>query len=405
MVMIIKKGVARKGSLFFFDREIQDSCVRYVILKNRNLREGVTTGTCATAAAMASALWQRTGNCPDMAAVDTPSGKTVYLHIIKKAYPVCGVIKDAGDDPDVTHGCEICAQVEIGTDDGALTFIGGKGVGVITVPGLKLPVGEPAINPVPRQMIETHVRKVIGSLRAKVTVSVPEGEALASRTFNPRLGIKGGISILGTSGIVRPMSEDALKESLSVELGVRLAESKNIALVPGNAGEEALHRHFDGDIACVQMSNYVGYMLDEALNMGAQSVLIAGFAGKLVKIAADIMNTHSHVADGRRETVCTYAALEGASVDIIQELFQCKTAQGTIDVLKKYNLSYLWSKIAEAGCEKCRLRTGGRLAAGMIIFDKDLNIIGVSDQAEDILDRMGLSYPDLDRIRKRTEDV
>lgn len=367
----------------------------------KQLREGVTTGTCATAAAMASALWQTDGKCPEAVAVDTPSGKTVRLEICQLTYPDCAVIKDAGDDPDVTNGCSVCASVEIAENAGDMTFVGGDGVGTVTLPGLKLPVGEPAINPVPRQMIEEHVRKVIADKGAKVTIWVPEGAEITKKTFNPRLGIVGGISILGTTGIVRPMSEDALKESLSVELGVRLAASKQIVLVPGASGEDALQQHFGQAMNCAQMSNYVGYMLDEALRMGAERILIAGFAGKMVKLAADIMNTHSHVADGRRETICTYAALNGASIEIIRALFESKTARHTTELLKQYHMSWLWSQIAEAGSEKCRLRVLGQIPVEMIIFDEHKEILGVSQHVEEMLQAMGIEYQDFDRVRNK----
>lgn len=358
--------------------------------EKKHLREGLTTGTCAAAAAMASAIWQMKGSCPETVCVELPIGRQVYLDVMTLDYPSCAVIKDAGDDPDVTNGCKVCACVALSVSDGEITFEGGEGIGKVTLPGLKLPVGEPAINPVPRQMIADHVRKVIGKRAARVTVFVPGGDVLALKTFNPRLGVMGGISILGTTGIVRPMSEDALKESLSAELSVRLAATKHIALVPGGAGEDALRAHFKENVACVQMSNYVGYVLDEAVRMGAESLLVAGPVGKLVKVAADIMNTHSHVADGRREVVCTYAALNGAPTEVICEIFEAKTLRQTVDILEKYQLSYLWDQIAEAACEKCRLRTMKKIPIGLILFDHEQRIIGKSSQLDDVLRLMGI---------------
>lgn len=334
---------------------------------------------------MASAVWQLHHECPKAVEVDTPSGRKICLEIVPVHYPKCGVVKDAGDDPDVTNGCLVCAEVAISGDIGDITFCGGEGIGTVTAPGLKVDVGEPAINPVPRQMIREHLRKIIGDKAAKVIISVPGGDVLAKKTFNPRLGITGGISILGTSGIVRPMSEEAMKESLSVELGFRLASGKNVAFVLGQTGETAVHQLFGAEIQCVQISNYIGYMLDEAVRMGAETILIAGFAGKLVKVAADIMNTHSHVADGRRETVCTYAALNGADTAIIRELFECRTVQKTIDVIRTHHLEMIWDQIAEAGCEKCRLRTGNALNIGMVLFDSQHQILGASENAQAII--------------------
>ena len=175
------------------------------------LREGYTTGVCAAAAALASVLWQTTGTCPERIAYTLPSGKPLSLAVEPQEAPICGIRKDAGDDPDQTNGCLVCAKVKIGTTDGAVTFQAGEGVGIVTKKGLRVPVGEPAINPVPRTMITEAVRSVIGTRSAIVTVSVPNGEQIAERTFNGRLGIVGGISILGTTGVVRPMSEEAVR--------------------------------------------------------------------------------------------------------------------------------------------------------------------------------------------------
>ena len=353
-------------------------------MKEKILREGVTTGTCATACAYASAIWQKTGSCPAAVEVDTPVGRRVQLEIIAESYPKCSVIKDAGDDPDITDGCRVSAVTDIKAEDGPIVFIGGVGIGTVTEPGLKLPVGEPAINPVPRQMIETHVRKVIGGLGAAVTVSIRDGETLAEKTFNPRLGIVGGLSVLGTTGIVRPMSDEAMKDSLSAELSVRLSKTKHVVFVPGNSAETALLEKY-GRMDFVQISNYVGYMLDEACRMEAETILIAGFAGKLVKVAADIMNTHSHVADGRRETVCTFAALNGAQRPLIEKLYQCRTIQKNIEVIKEAGLECIWDQIAETAAHKCRLRTGGDIKIGVMLLDKDGETIGSSENISDVI--------------------
>lgn len=354
----------------------------------KELREGVTTGTCATGAMMASVIWQQTGTCPEFVTVDTPSGRSVYLEVVKHDYPICSVTKDAGDDPDVTNGASITACVVIGDEDGDVIFKGGEGVGTITLPGLKLPVGEPAINPVPREMMISHIRKLIGEKSAIITISVPGGREIARKTFNPRLGIVDGISILGTSGIVRPMSEEAMKESLSVELKFQLEKTKHIAFVLGQNGEDTVHHLYGDKVVCVQISNYIGYMLDEALSMGAETILISGAAGKLVKVAADIMNTHSHVADGRRETICTYAALNGADQSMIKALFDCKTVKKTIEVVRDFELTGIWDQIAEAGCEKCRLRTCGDIQIAMVLTDTEEHVIGKSQDADRIIERV-----------------
>lgn len=353
-------------------------------MEKKKLREGVTTGTCAAACAMASALWQTSGECPASVKVDTPAGRTVILEVIAGKYPLCSVVKDAGDDPDVTDGCLVSALTRIKEENGGISFIGGDGIGTVTAPGLKLPVGEPAINPVPRQMIESHVRKIIGARAASITVSIRDGEALAKKTFNPRLGIVGGLSVLGTTGIVRPMSEEAMKESLLAELSVRLKESGHLVFVPGNSAEEVLKEKY-GPMCFVQISNYVGYMLDEACRLRAKTILLAGFAGKLVKVAADIMNTHSHVADGRRETVCTFAALNGGGKELIGKLYECKTIQKNVEVIKEAGMEFIWAQIAEKAREKCCLRTGGEIDIAVMLLDKDGNIIGSSENTDEVI--------------------
>ncbi|MDE5754659.1 MAG: cobalt-precorrin-5B (C(1))-methyltransferase CbiD, partial [Oscillospiraceae bacterium] len=197
-----------------------------------NLRNGYTTGTCATAASLASVIWQTTGKIPDSVEVLLQSGGKLRLeiqnvqeipemHDSKKygKFP-CGVIKDAGDDVDVTNHCLVISSVRILAHDGDVKFSAGEGIGIVTRKGLKIPVGEPAINPVPRAMITKAIRSVIGTKAAYVKISVPGGEKMAQRTFNPRLGIQNGLSILGTTGIVRPMSQDAVKESLRLELSM-----------------------------------------------------------------------------------------------------------------------------------------------------------------------------------------
>lgn len=209
----------------------------------KKLREGVSTGSCMTGGAAAAALWLTTGKCPDVVRVDTPIGKTLYLDVIPKAPGTCAIIKDAGDDPDVTHGSEIITRVDLLPGEGEIRFAGGEGVGTITQEGLKLPVGEPAINPVPRDMAVKALRKIIGSRGALVTVTIPGGEELAKKTFNPRLGIVGGLSVLGTTGIVRPMSEEAMKDSLLAELDMYARQGhRSILFVLGTTGENALKK-------------------------------------------------------------------------------------------------------------------------------------------------------------------
>lgn len=355
-----------------------------------NLREGYTTGSCAAGAALASALWLKEGTCPDCVEIITPIGRKLVLDIQAFEDGWCGVVKDAGDDPDVTDGCMVMAKVQVAEIKGPVTFVAGPGVGIVTQPGLKLPVGEAAINPVPRVMIEKAVRSVIGESGAAITVSIPGGEKLAQKTFNGRVGVVGGLSVLGTTGIVRPMSEEAVKESLVLEMNVRLCQNKkDLVFVTGMSGEQAVLDKYGRHLCCIHVSNYMGFMLDQAAKAGVRTILIAGFAGKLVKLAADIMNTHSHVADGRRETMCTFAALAGAPQDVIQEIYACRTVQGAIEVIDEYGYGRIWNRIAETAAEKCRLRTHGTIHIGVILLDKNQNVLGQSQNAHRILQDLG----------------
>ncbi|MGN1402987.1 MAG: cobalt-precorrin-5B (C(1))-methyltransferase CbiD [Ruminococcus sp.] len=350
------------------------------------LREGYTTGSCAAAASLASALWQVTGICPEQVELETPAGVTLRLEIQEVSQGVCGVIKDGGDDPDETNGCLVTAKVEISDKPGEIRFYAGEGVGIITRKGLKLPVGEPAINPVPRQMIEKALRSVIGQRGAAVTISVPGGAEIAVKTFNGRLGIQGGLSILGTTGIVRPMSEEAVKESLCLELSMCRAEyGTACALVTGYAGEKYLRKQYDPCGGIVLCSNYLGYLLDCAEEMGFTHILLAGRPGKLVKPAADIMYLHSHTAGGQREVLCTHAALAGTSTDQVRQLYQCNTTSQMQELLSAFGLGEtVWASVAESACENCMRRTHGKIQVGMMLLDEKDQILAKSQLAETV---------------------
>ena len=360
----------------------------------KKLREGITTGSCAAGAALASVLWQTKGSCPKAVKITTPSGRELELKIDLLKDGWCGVVKDSGDDPDVTDGCVVAAKVEItpGTEvlaqdrESSISFKAGEGVGTVTLPGLKLPPGEPAINPVPRQMIAGAIRPYLNGRDACVTVSIPGGEELAKKTFNSRVGVEGGLSVLGTTGIVRPMSEEAMKDSLALEMKVKVSQgNRRLVFVPGAGGEKAAKALWGRDLCCVLVSNYIGFMLDEALNLGVEGIVVAGFAGKLVKLAADIMNTHSHVADGRRETLCTFAALTGAPTALIKKIYDSLTVQGAMDVIKEAGYSHIWQDIARTGAKKCMMRLQNQIPVAVVLLDGSGQILGKSQNVEDIL--------------------
>ncbi len=353
---------------------------------NMKLREGFTTGSCAAAAAQASALRVLTGRTPTQVEILTPSGRNLLLNIVELAYPWCGVIKDAGDDPDVTDGMTVAASVSLYEEAGPIKFCAGKGVGVVTLPGLKIPPGEPAINPAPRKMIESALRDVIGSRGARVTISIPGGEEKAVRTLNPRLGIAGGLSILGTTGVVRPYNLESVHESFALELST-FAQSglKILGLTFGNTGEAAMRKAFGLQGRCImRVGNYIGWVLDEAARQNFHAVLICGHPGKLLKVAAGTFDTYNRTGDGRREVLCTHAALAGCDEGIVRKLYECPTTEVAMQIIHAEHLDFLWEKIAEAAAKRVEDRMcgtlpgGGKLEAGVAFLDNGGKILGAS---------------------------
>lgn len=344
----------------------------------KELREGFTTGSCAAAAALASCLWQRDGACPERVGIVVPAGKTFAPEIIAHGGYVCGVIKDGGDDPDITTGSEVRARVRLMESDGGIRFLAGDGVGTITLPGMKLPVGEAAINPVPRRMIEQAVRQVFPARAAEVTVSIPGGEELAKRTFNPRLGVVGGLSVLGTTGVVRPMSEEALKETIRLELSVRKSQgAEEIGLVFGSQGERAANALFPC-MQAVQMSNFVGFALDSAAELGFLRVILLGQPGKLVKVSGGSMQTHSQYGDGRRETLIAHLALMGAPVELLEFVRQSVTLDGCISPIYDAGFDAVWTHLADAAAAYAAARIHGEMRVDAVMLDAKGQILGRS---------------------------
>ena len=342
----------------------------------KTLREGFTTGSCAAAAALACCLWQRDGSCPERVEIKTPEGRVYSPRILPHEGGCCGVIKDSGDDPDLTNGMEVIVSVSLEAQDGPVSFRAGEGVGTVTRPGLKVPVGEAAINPVPRRMMEEAVRSVYPTRAACVTVSIPGGEEAARKTFNPRLGIEGGLSVLGTSGIVRPMSDEALKDSLLEELNMHAAQGhRRLIYTFGNQGEEAMHALFP-DLPVVQVSNEIGWMLDRALELGMEYILLGGHPGKLAKVSAGIMQTHSHTADGRREAIITQLARMAAPLELIEAVYASDTTEAAAAAIRQAGFAQVWDRLAEAAQRCCSLRTRGAMRIDVVFVDGQGQILG-----------------------------
>ncbi|SCX86803.1 cobalt-precorrin 5B C1-methyltransferase [Lachnospiraceae bacterium XPB1003] len=308
------------------------------------MRKGFTTGSCAAAASKAAAYMLLSGDVKNSIRIDTPAGTvfdTPVNNITRSLDAVtCSVTKDGGDDPDVTTGTEIFVTVKKNDKASGVKIEGGEGVGVVTKPGLDQPVGEAAVNHVPREMIRDNVTEVCNLFDytggITVTVSVPGGEELALRTFNPRLGIEGGISIIGTSGIVEPMSESALIDTIHIELRQRKEMGfEDIVIAPGNYGQDFLKDFYGYDIdKSVKCSNYIGRTLDSVAELGFKRVLLTGHVGKLIKISGGIMNTHSSEADCRMELMAAWTLKAGGTIETATAILDCVSTEAAIEVIK-----------------------------------------------------------------------
>lgn len=366
----------------------------YIQVGQKKLRCGYTTGTCATATALASAMALTQGTAPPVVTVDTPSGIPVDLELLStergEDFAISAVLKDSGDDPDITRGARIEGKVSWQNAPG-ITIQGGQGVGKVTQPGLDQPVGAWAINSVPRAMITQALTPYLpeGDRGFLVEISIPEGETLAKRTFNPRLGILGGLSILGTSGIVRPMSEEALMDSIRLELSILRARGvEHLILTPGNYGED-----FSEKVLCLPpdhtalCSNYIGFAIDCGVQQGFSSLLFVGHLGKLSKVAAGTMQTHSKYADPRREVFCTHAALAGGDRALVTALYGCVTADATIPLLQEAGiLEETMVSMAKAMEDHLRHRAG-EMEIGALFFSNHYGILGQTPGAETLVER------------------
>ena len=348
------------------------------------LRWGISTGTCAAAAAKAAAMRAAGLPPPGRVAVTLPSGEIAELDVVCLDDGRCGVVKDAGDDLDATDGVTVIAAVTLGEPNGPISFAAGEGVGTVTLPGLKIPPGEPAINPMPREMIERAVRTVIETRAAAVEISIPGGRELAERTFNKRLGIEGGLSILGTTGRVRPMDERALFESLSLELSTHAARGRRAVLLTfASTGERAAQAAWDlRPDRIVQVANEIGFALDECVRLGIQRVVLAGHPGKLLKVAAGSFDTHNRVSDGRFEALCTHVALATGSCALLPELYACNTTEAAMNLMaKKMNdgtCAQIWNALAERAAVRCRDRAFGDLDVAAAFLENDGSLLGQS---------------------------
>lgn len=367
-------------------------------INGKLLRCGYTTGSCAAGAAKAAAQMLLTGNRVDSVELDTPKGIRLTLDILDAVMDgdraSCAVRKDSGDDPDVTAGMLVYATAE--RIESGITIDGGEGVGRVTKPGLDQPVGAAAINSTPRRMIAENVSRICADFGYSggiaVTVSIPVGRELAARTFNPRMGIEGGLSVLGTSGIVEPMSNQALVDTIALELRQLAAKgSRRLLLTPGNYGRDfaadKLHLRVD---ECVSCSNFIGDAIDAAVECGFKEILLVGHIGKLVKLGIGQTNTHSSAGDGRMETLVTCALLCGAETPLLRQIAGCVTTDAALEHLRSAGLKDAVCALLGQRIEATLLRrVPADIDIGYVLFTNREDLGGLlheSDNAERLMD-------------------
>lgn len=370
----------------------------FVYVGGKRLRRGFTTGSCAAAASKAAVQMLLSGSRVEYVDLVTPKGIPIHVPVedisVSPDSVSCAVRKDGGDDADDTNGALVYAKVSRKASEG-IDVDGGVGVGRVTRRGLDQPVGNAAINRVPRSMIKEAVEDVCGAYGytggISVEISVPEGERIAERTFNSRLGIVGGISILGTSGIVEPMSETALLGSIKAEMKVFMAPGRRYLLtVPGNYGKDFLASYPDLEgQQPVECSNFIGDFLDMAVELGAEGVLLVGNLGKLVKLAGGIMNTHSRNADSRMEILASNAVMAGADAETARRVMGCVSTDDALEVLSEKGLVGPTMDVLIPKMEfHMNHRVKGALKVAAITFSSEFGVLGETPSARELLKKI-----------------
>lgn len=376
---------------------------RFITKDGKKLRRGYTTGSCAAAASKAAAIMLLGGGILETVYLMTPCGigLTLIVHeIMRGEHSVsCGIVKDSGDDPDVTNGMTVYALVEKTDMPHEILIDGGEGIGRVTKPGLDQPVGKAAINSTPRRMITEEMRQVCedygyrGGL--KVTISAPAGVELAKKTFNPRLGIVGGLSILGTTGIVEPMSDEAVVETIRTELSMRAASGKTVVLfTPGNYGADYIKNelHIVPE-AAVTTSNFIGDAFSLAAEFGFKGALLVGHIGKLIKVAGGMFHTHSRFGDCRMEIFASHAGMCGASADVVQRIMDSATTDDMLAILEKAGLrqAVMESVMARMHFHLIH-RPVGSMTVGAVTFSNVHGILGKTEAADTLLEKIREEY-------------
>ena len=346
----------------------------------KNLRSGYTTGACAAAGVKAALILFLSGKVVSEVEIKALNGTPITIPIksIKKIADdkICAeVVKFSGDDPDITNGVSIFTTTKLILGD-KIIFKAGVGVGKVTKAGLQLKIGEPAINPKPRELIRK-IAEEFNISGLEVEISIPEGVELAKKTLNPVLGVEGGLSIIGTTGILRPMSEEAFKNSLIPQIEVAKAAGFNeLVFVPGKIGENiAIKLGYERE-SIIQTSNFIGFMLEAAAERGIKKIILCGHIGKLIKVAAGIFHTHNRVADGRLETLAANAAAEGLKSSEVQKILRASTTEEAAQVISANKFEFVYKKIAERASLRAERYIFGKIKVETILVDYAGNILG-----------------------------
>ena len=349
-------------------------------MSKKFLRSGYTTGACAAAGVKAVLIYFSTQEIVREVEITALDGTLLKipvasLEIISDNEICAEVIKFSGDDPDITNGASVLTTVRRVFND-KIIFRAGLGVGTITKPGLQLPVGEPAINPAPRRLIQ-HIADEFKISGLEIEISIPDGVELAKKTLNPILGVEGGLSVIGTTGVLRPMSEEAFKNSLVPQIDVaKAAGFDTLIFVPGKIGEEIAKKlGFDGG-AIIQTSNFIGFMLEAAAERDIKQVILCGHIGKLSKVAAGVFYTHNRVADGRLETLAAHAAAAGLKASEVQKILDANTTEDAAQIISANHLEKVYKKIAERASFRAQRYVFGKLEVKTILVDFAANILG-----------------------------
>ena len=367
----------------------------------KQLKGGYTTGACLAAGAKAGAMIMQGEDPGDRVDIVALDGTPLQIPIASVELLAHGVkveiIKDAGDDPDITNGTSVFITFSFLTQEQLQPVYGqsilykqilfevGQGIGHATKPGLSLAVGEPAINPGPRQLVYNSIKDIIGDKACLVRVDIPAGTELATKTLNPVLGIEGGISVIGTTGVLRPMSEEAFKNSLVPQIEVAKAAGFTTQIfVPGKIGERIATSWGLPTEAMVQTSNFIGFMLEAGADHGLERILLFGHIGKLAKVAAGVFQTHNRVGDARLEVLAAYSAAQGMPAEGIQRILQAVTTEEALPVIEEYGLQSVYQVIAARASYRAERLLFNRLQVGTVLVTLQGKLLGMDEKAKEI---------------------